>query len=564
MEHWFDRATKMFAGSAISRRGLLEGGALAGTAVLVAQTPGLARGSSSAPCSLTGDGSSTTLSFSARSSYKGQALTLQGTHVGRGRKYRSGRTHIVVALAGKTVLEIAHSATQTGTSKGRVSPTLQGTVTYGAGYSGVHRVTSLTREGSVSGFVDGRAFTATSGSSTGRMRDGKAAPAPHVDPALAQAVRALFQTASSNAGQCHGASHHAAVPGPNVAATRGQLFAPLRELARRTADDRGARELAQTFPSGPCADCYNACDAKAVECETKAGASCASGPFCLVPIALCINSWKNCNSDCYKPGGPCCAVKCHPVNSSESSCCGSGTTCCGDTCCGGSTPVCSHPTSEPIYGFCCPSGTYGCNTVAQSGGVWYDTCCAKGSQCCGTLCCSSSQYCASSVGLLCCSKGQSYCGGQCCSGKCMKDGAGNEFCCSGSALCGSTCCGPNEKCLTGPGGSKVCCNGALCGGKCCGPGAICHNGTCAYGKPCGKTSCGLTNPVCCNGVCCASNQTCVSGKCTTARCKRKGTVPCQYTPGLCCKPGATCCGKTCCKPGMPCCGGICTTNQCIQ
>ena len=34
---------------------------------------------------------------------------------------------------------------------------MQGTVTYGAGYSGVHRVTSLTREGSVSGFVDDRA-----------------------------------------------------------------------------------------------------------------------------------------------------------------------------------------------------------------------------------------------------------------------------------------------------------------------------------------------------------------------------------------------------------------------
>ena len=59
VEHWFDRATKMFAGGAVSRRGLLEGGALAGTAVVVAQTPGLARGSSSTPCSLTGDGSST-------------------------------------------------------------------------------------------------------------------------------------------------------------------------------------------------------------------------------------------------------------------------------------------------------------------------------------------------------------------------------------------------------------------------------------------------------------------------------------------------------------------------
>ncbi len=114
MEHWFDRATKLFAGGAISRRSLIEGGAVAGTAVLLARPPAWAAGSGSASCSQSGDGSSTTLTFSARSSYKGQALTLQGTHVGRGRKHRSGRSHIVVALGGKTVLDIEHSATQTG------------------------------------------------------------------------------------------------------------------------------------------------------------------------------------------------------------------------------------------------------------------------------------------------------------------------------------------------------------------------------------------------------------------------------------------------------------------
>ena len=572
MEHWFDRATKMFAGGAISRRGLLEGGALAGTTVLVAQAPGPRhrdptpppRGWNLPPCTLTGDGSSTTLSFSARSSYRKQALTLQGTHVSRGRKFRSARMHVVVALGGETVLEIAHRATQTGTSKGRVSPTLQSTVTYGAGYGGVHRVTSVTREGSVSGFVDGRAFTATSGRAKGRMRDRKAAPVPRVDPALAQAVGALFETASRNAGQCHGARRHAGVPGPTVATTRGQLFAPLRELARRTVDDHGVRELAQSLP-GPCEDCYNGCNVKQVACELAAGASCAfAGPFCVVGIGECVDRWNNCANNCFNTGGPCCSVKCHPPNVGEPTCCESGTTCCGDTCCGGSMPVCQYPTTEPIYGFCCPPGHYGCNTFRQTGDVWYDTCCAKGSQCCGSLCCGPNQYCASSYDMACCPKGQSLCGYQCCSGKCMKDSSGNEFCCSGSELCGNTCCGPDDKCLRTRKGNKVCCNGFLCGEECCGPGAICHNGRCAYGTLCGKNMCGLVNPICCNGVCCASNQTCVNGTCTTAPCPQRGTVPCADTPGLCCSPNTVCCGKTCCQPGTTCCGSFCTSGQCIQ
>ena len=583
MEHWFDRATKFFAGGTISRRGVLEGAALAGTSALIAGSPALAWGESElaqhrrrrripgnrgagGPCTRQDKGGTSTMTFSAHGTYKGQALTLQGTHTTRNHKHPSGKTHMRVDLAGNLLLDITHSSTQSGTSKGRGSPLLQGTVAYGSAVKGVRQVNAVSRNGSNQGFVDGRAFTA-SGATAGRFKDGKPAPTVHMDPALAQAVKALFARAAVAAAHCGGASRaHASAHEAGVATRADLLSRPLRELTRSASS---SRDLAQTFGGGPCADCYNSCDDHMVECQAKAFASCASGPFCLIAIGECVNSWNNCSNACFKTGGPCCSVKCHPSNVGEATCCASGEKCCGDACCGGDTPVCMYPNVEAAnYGFCCPAGTYGCKTLEHAGDQWYDTCCAKGTACCGSICCSADQYCASSIGLVCCTKGQSYCAGQCCSGKCLKDGAGNEFCCTPGSICGSTCCSGDFKCLKNAKGNHICCNGTLCGDQCCGPGAICYKGgRCLYGKPCGSGVCGLTNPICCNGTCCASNQNCVKGVCTGPQCQPV-LVPCQYSPGMCCPPNTTCCPATkqCCTSGQMCCGSLgCTApGNCIQ
>ena len=133
MEHWFDRATKFFAGGTISRRGVLEGAALAGTSALIAGSPALAWGESElaqhrrrrripgnrgagGPCTRQDKGGTSTMTFSAHGTYKGQALTLQGTHTTRNHKHPSGKTHMRVDLAGNLLLDITHSSTQSGTS----------------------------------------------------------------------------------------------------------------------------------------------------------------------------------------------------------------------------------------------------------------------------------------------------------------------------------------------------------------------------------------------------------------------------------------------------------------
>jgi len=589
MEHWFDRATKFLAGGVLPRRGLFEAAALAGVATLMskASVPSVAAAAPAimplptavGPCTLRDNGGDTTATFSAQTTYQGKPLTLQAVRTTTGRRNRSATLHLGITYDGENLFELAHSALQARDPAGRRILGFRGTIVYGNAIRGARRVEVIAASGAATGFMDGRLFQAAlSTPNVLRFSDTRPQPVVSADSGLVAAVRTLFANASQNVQSCRRVRGGIRL-GPS---RRVAFLPPTRELTRRTMLVQGGRALmaqntapllAQSYPAGQCADCYNNCDSTATKCSAGAaigGACTVLAPLCILgALAACESNWESCNNACYQPGGPCCDQQCPaPPNTTEQPCCASDEVCCQDTCCDPSTPVCVNGENYTGgLGFCCPSGQKGCS--AASGGFLVLACCPTDTACCGSACCTGDQVCALAAWSLCCPKGQIFCASACCDGVCTQDALGNQVCCPHNLVCGKTCCAPGTRCLKTPSGSSICCNGSLCGDECCGPGARCVNGKCIYGQPCGNTVCGLTNPVCCNGVCCASNQTCVNGRCTTAGCP-SGQVPCQYTPNQCCPPNFICCtGDTCCNPSTQvCCGGSLKCQpkgtQCIQ
>ncbi len=563
---------------------MLEATALAGASAVVPSASALAQlvprslalPEAGTPCTIHNVRGNTTATFSAQGSYGGQPLVLRAVRAATGRKYRSATLHMEITYGSERLVEVVHQ-TLPAAANGKRTVVSQGSVSYGPAVRGARAVLYNVYNGTVTGFMDRRPFTTSVHTPTimhfspltPRVKGARplAQPTVSVDPGLSAAVQALFATARRNVQSCRQTTVSGAVQtGP----ARRAEFLGGRELARRTAGSPA--QLAQQLP-GPCQDCYNGCDKEAIGCAASVACDILLfGGCAAVSLSSCGSGWYDCNTNCYKEGGPCCNKQCpQPPNiGGETVCCATEDVCCGDTCCDSSAPVCVD--AENLtggLGYCCPPGTKGCPGVGPgpwgSGSVVVANCCPETGSCCGSACCSSGQTCVNSYWSYCC-PGQIFCAGSCCNGVCTHDALGNQVCCAAGNVCGNTCCSGDFKCLTAPNGSKVCCNGTLCGDECCGPGAICVNGKCGYGRPCGDTFCGIADPVCCNGVCCASNQTCVNGRCAGPKCA-PGTVPCQYSPNQCCPPNTTCCaGNTCCPPGTMCCGarGCVQPGSCIQ
>ncbi len=628
-EHWFDRATKFLAAGPVPRRSLLHGAALAGVSTLLAKSPAVAAAPNgevaqrippllplqriAEPCTLRYSTGTTTTTFSAESTYRGRPVVMQGALTTSGIRNRSAGLHIRVTYGGQTVFDLSHSALQGRGPNGRRVLASKGAVTYGPVVRGVREVRYLASGNVVTGFMNGRAFSTTTRAPALRFADRRPAPAASVEPGLAAAVRTVAANAARNIGTCRavrgerppGPAHRAMAPSSGDVVTRRTLLA----LAQNGDSSPIPLPLvAQGSGSDPCGDCTNNCDKRFGGCGAGAAGACLAtlGFGCIVGVVGCGSDWIDCNNDCNKDGGPCCAQRCAPNNF----CCPSQTNCCFDTCCDQNNPVCVNAENTTGgTGYCCPPGQMGCPGVAPPAGVGgmsviVNTCCPTGSTCCNGACCSQGQYCANSTWGVCCPTGQQWCAtgatvsvtnvisGQtsivnamaCCDGTCLGDAQGNLVCCPQAQVCGSTCCLSGWHCMTTASGKRVCCDHGLCGGElCCGVNDVCtkvvnpRNGQTTYrcappGVPCGNTYCGVANPVCCNGVCCASNQTCVNGRCTGPACP-PGQVPCPYTPNQCCPPNYVCCGggptgHSCCNPATQiCCGGrgcLPKDQQCIQ
>jgi hypothetical protein len=588
MEHWFDRLTKSMATARFSRRSVLQGAAAVGGSWILSRAAGPAALASAQvrlkplvnppTCEIETKGGDAVITYSARSSYRDQPLTLTGIQARRGRRYPTVQSQMRVEIGGKLVMDFNRSITPTLDAHARrTTPTVRTNITYGDPIGGVRSVTAVAKGNQIQGFADGRAFTADRAPQAAlRFKNPRRQATIRVDPDLAQAMQELVATANRNLQNCP--VRRASMSSLHDVASRSDvILKPVRALASSLASAGVVASMAaQNIPSqGPCDDCLYACDKNFVGCMV--GCAKSLGLDCWGGIK-CGEDLNSCGDDCNKPGGPCCDVGCP-----GGGCCAKDTTCCGNTCCDSGSTTCATAkdgVGDTVH-HCCPSSApslqilgyqYSQQDVNETLEI---VCCPNGTTgCSGNSCCSSDQYCADHLWGICCRKGQSFCAGYCCDGTCVKTAAGSETCCPRGSLCGSDCCSSDEKCLQSPGG-PICCNGYLCGSQCCGPGAICSNGQCFYGSPCGNTHCGLANPVCCNGVCCSSNQTCVNGRCTGTQCPTYGggwfrmqEVPCPDTPGMCCPWNTECCAsvKQCCAPGTECCGarGCVPTGMCVQ
>lgn len=596
MEHWFDRLTKSLETTRFSRRKVLQGAAAVGgswilsrPAIHAALTPAQLRRitprENPPACEVESKGGDVVITYSARSSYHGQPLTLTGIQERRGRKHPTVRSGMRVDLDGKPVMDFSQSITRTLDAHARLTaPTVRTNITYGDSIGGVRAVTAVAKGSQIQGFADGRAFTADRTPQAAlRFKSPRRQAEIRVDPELAEAIRQLSAAANRNIQTCAVRRANGRSSLRDVPSRFDVTMKPLRELALSLVSTGvSAPMTVQNIPSqGPCDDCLYDCDKRFAGCAAAVASSCAGsfGLGCL-GIVGCYDDYKSCGDGCNKPGGPCCDVGCP-----GGGCCPKDTTCCGNSCCDSGSTTCATAkdgAGDTVYD-CCPSSAPNLQILGYEYSQQYENetlevvCCPNGTTgCSGDSCCTSDQYCANSFWGVCCKKGQSLCAGYCCDGTCLKTAAGSETCCPKTSVCGSNCCSSEEKCLQSPGG-PICCTigGQLCGSQCCGPGAICRNGQCFYGTPCGNTHCGLVNPVCCNGVCCSSNQTCVNGRCTGTQCPTYGggwfkmqEVPCPDTPGMCCPWNTECCAsvKQCCAPGKECCGarGCVPTGMCVQ
>ena len=539
MEHWFDAFTRALAWDRVNRRDVIKA-ALAGVGVAPFLLEGEASKASAGAATTgpatanpaiirlplrtqTSGGGGRTTTMSGSGTYKGQALTLRVVRNAVGGRFPEVTIYQRVDLGSNLLYESSThfvpgflQPSGRGTKRSMV-PVGSAEIRYGLAIRSPRNVVLKGYGGAVQGFVDGRAVSNQQGG----------AVTVEIDPELQRAVEELAASSRGNSGRS---------PGP-----------------MRTLD----------LPTGPCWDCHNNCEKQYAECGAAAYAAIAGGPWAyFAALAACVKNESDCEDNCNREGGPCCALQC----GNNDFCCETGQFCCGQPgdpnggCCN-SGEVCTSGKSYwgDTVSWCCPAGSdpNGCNSFNRT----YEAnfCHKPGEACCGLRACSTGEFCADARYDLCCSNGQVLCNDLCCSGECFtyNKGMNSEFqvCCPTQSVCGGTCCAPNEKCLTSSTGVKVCCDHPLCGEECCAPGEICSNGHCGWGTPCGNgPPCGFA--VCCNGVCCEFNQTCVNGKCTTGTCP-PGEVPCPVTPNHCCPPKFQCCvNGTCCDPSKTeCCGG---------
>src|SRR5215472_10577154 len=165
LEHWFDRLTKSLETARFSRRKVLQGAAAVGgswilsrPAVHAALTPAQLRlrpPASPPTCEVESKGGGVVITYSARSSYRGQPLTLRGTHARRGRRHPTLQSEMSVELDGKPVMDFRQSITPAIDKRARwTTPTVRTNLRYGDFIGGVRSATAVAKGSQIQGFVD--------------------------------------------------------------------------------------------------------------------------------------------------------------------------------------------------------------------------------------------------------------------------------------------------------------------------------------------------------------------------------------------------------------------------
>ncbi|HEV8020485.1 MAG TPA: hypothetical protein VGP41_04420 [Candidatus Lustribacter sp.] len=501
MEHWFDRATKALVGGNASRRGVLEGAALAGVATMM-PVSGLTRpfggeqfAAVAAPCVRGGIRGARTTTVSSSGMYQGQALAFQSTWSTNARGYSSGTFAANITLGGRPLYDFSVRFTPgfqrpSGGSKAPAPiPLLRADIRSAPAIAGPRHIVLKASNAAVAGRADGRPVTSA-------LR----APAVSVEPALQSALRDLVGSARANLSQCRSI---AADPALRVAASRRSNFLTLQQTRRAPVLAERPMQIAQGDQA--CQDCYNACDNTAQDCGGGALLSALANPLAaLGALGGCVKNYYDCENNCSKPGGVCCSVQCN----GGQYCCAEGQQCCGGlagtppACCDGAA-VCVSGIYEGVYqySYCCPGGTVGCQASNGAGQVAL-YCRQPNGTCCGLYgACGAGQTCVDAEYGICCPAGQSLCNDICCNGTCITTvvkgangtSVSSQTCCApGQVNCGGTCCAP-ETCRTTSKGASICCPVPLCGDTCCTSPATCQSGKCIYpnlvGTPCGNTYC---------------------------------------------------------------------------
>jgi hypothetical protein len=493
------------------------------------------------PCTHRSGGQGNGLLYSASSSANGRALRLtveQQSVVQRaasGKPLVGGTSTITVTSGGAQVLRIEASFNPIAAgvpASGNVS------VTYGALVRGLSSASLAIDRGTISGTVNGRTLAATTARNATapeqvRFADARPFPRIDIDPALRDAIAALFEMANTDLSSCAPSTPARRPRRPKRTHTRavaawddGAVIAQTSPDYQRTTDQNWLGRDGDGTPD--CRACYQNVMVSWAKCMVGAGATAWLCPPCAIgSVANCYTSVAVGIGLCYVPdAGGCAEVLCPSVGS-----CDHTYTCCGQQICCPSGDVCNS------NGVCCPAE----NPVAC--GTTRPTCCASGSTCCGGSCCPAGSVCSADGTCSTCPPGQTNCGG-------------------------TACCAAGKVCHNGK-----CCD-FLCGDDCCVNGEVCNHatGTCGYGGVCGGQFCTFT-------------QACVNGRCVNVTTPSSPPKPSQYmrcraglftchSPNadgtvttVCCPNNWQCCAGVCCAaPNETCCsrGGSLGCNVCIR
>jgi hypothetical protein len=556
MEQWFDTLTKGVAQSPSPRRTFLKSlFAAAATSVVRAPftwetavpeaavaddnrggaVPEATLAQANGSCTARTVNGQSVLQFSVQDTFTGLPLVLSGSvTVSREGAFPPKQPVALSAEMSQTVTAVTLGRlllarmTTTATALPGKTAKAQTTIVYSAPIQGVRNAQFTVNGSELTGAIDNRTIVPQKVPSSEplRMTDNGPVPKIAIDPALAEAIRALGTAAEQRIRTCQRIATR--VARPNTRASQ-VLTSPVSVNAIELSPPFGLAEGGFTSPA--CTNCLETCNQTVsvcwggsfITCLFDLGISCGVGP------GVCAATGVICTDNCDKVGGACCKTACPQ-------CCDDDAVCCGTSCCYTNTAA-SKTAGVCSNGDCClPTSPVGC------GGY----CCKSGQSCCGKFdpfgsggiaaCCPAGQFCVDAKSSLCCPS-------------------------ANMVNCGDTCCSSSSNCINN---GTVCCDGGIiCGNECCRNGESCLNGHCGFG-PCGNTFCGFAT--CCNGVCCDFNQLCVNGVCQTTPCGFQ-EVPCPNTPGQCCPPGLECClNNTCCDPGTQCCGvrGCVPIGTCVS